>query len=48
LLSIPFDKIIILDDGEIVESGTHRELLSMDGYYTELYNLQLSEESTVN
>jgi ATP-binding cassette subfamily B protein len=48
LLSIPFDKIIILDEGEIVESGTHAELLSQDGYYAELYNLQLSEEATVN
>ena len=46
--SIPFDKIMILDDGEIVETGTHNELLSLDGYYTELYNLQLSEENTVN
>jgi ATP-binding cassette, subfamily B, multidrug efflux pump len=47
-LSIPFDKIIILDDGEIVESGTHSELLAADGYYAELYNLQLSEEQTAN
>ena len=43
-LSIKFDKIIILADGEIIESGTHAELLSKDGYYAELYNLQLSEE----
>lgn len=43
-LSIKFDKIIIFADGEIIESGTHEELLAKDGYYTELYNLQLSEE----
>ncbi len=43
-LSIKFDKIIILSEGEIVESGTHAELLAIDGYYAELYNLQLSEE----
>lgn len=43
--SISFDNIIILADGEIIESGTHDELLAKDGYYTELYNLQLSEEN---
>lgn len=47
-VSIPFDKIIILDEGSIVESGTHDELLAQNGYYTELYNLQLHEEETVN
>jgi ATP-binding cassette subfamily B protein len=47
-LSIPFDKIFILEDGEIVESGTHSELLAMDGYYAELYNLQLTEEKEAN
>lgn len=47
-VSIPFDKIIILDEGSIVESGTHDELLALNGYYTELYNLQLHEEETVN
>ncbi|MBV9961880.1 MAG: ABC transporter ATP-binding protein [Parafilimonas sp.] len=46
LLSLKFDKIIILQDGQIIESGTHEELLAMDGYYSELYNLQLSEEKT--
>lgn len=43
-LSIKFDKIIILSDGEIIESGTHAELLALNGYYAELYSLQLSEE----
>ncbi len=43
-LSIKFDKIIILSDGAIIESGTHAELLALNGYYAELYNLQLSEE----
>jgi ATP-binding cassette subfamily B protein len=47
-VSIPFDKIFILDDGAIVESGTHDELLAANGYYAELYNLQLHEEETVN
>jgi ATP-binding cassette subfamily B protein len=45
-LSIKFDKILILSDGEIIESGTHDELLAQEGYYAELYNLQLTEEKT--
>jgi len=44
--SIQFDKIIILADGEIAESGTHEDLLAKEGYYAELYNLQLSEEKS--
>ncbi|MCI8500820.1 MAG: ABC transporter ATP-binding protein [Oscillospiraceae bacterium] len=34
------DKIIILDGGKIVESGTHEELLGQNGYYREIYELQ--------
>ena len=48
LVSIAFDKIIVIDDGNIAESGTHEELLAKNGFYTELYNLQLSEEEAVN
>lgn len=40
------DKIIVLDDGEIIEQGTHNELLSLNGSYTELYNNQLLEEES--
>ena len=39
------DEIVVLHDGRIVERGTHAELLSMNGYYTELYNKQLIEEA---
>jgi ATP-binding cassette subfamily B protein len=39
------DEIVVLHDGEIVERGTHAELLAMSGYYTELYNKQLIEEA---
>ena len=33
------DRIIVLDKGEIVESGTHDELLSTNGKYSQLYNI---------
>jgi ATP-binding cassette, subfamily B, multidrug efflux pump len=38
------DRIAVLHDGQIVEYGTHEELIERDGYYTELYNKQLLEE----
>ena len=38
------DRIAVLHDGEIVEYGTHDELIERNGYYTELYNKQLLEE----
>ncbi|MBP9186243.1 MAG: ABC transporter ATP-binding protein [Bacteroidia bacterium] len=34
------DEIIVLDNGMIVERGSHRELLNTDGYYKKLYELQ--------
>ncbi|UHG91971.1 ABC transporter ATP-binding protein [Spirosoma oryzicola] len=38
------DQIIMLDDGEIVEQGTHEELLAKNGAYRELYEKQLQTE----
>ncbi len=35
-----FDKIIVLDDGKIVEQGTHKNLLELNGYYADMYNRQ--------
>ena len=37
------DNIIVLDHGEIVEQGSHEELLAMNGHYKELYEMQLEE-----
>lgn len=34
------DKILVMRDGDIVESGTHEELLAENGFYAELYNSQ--------
>jgi ATP-binding cassette, subfamily B, multidrug efflux pump len=38
------DRIAVLHDGRVVESGTHDELLALNGYYSDLYNKQLLEE----
>lgn len=38
------NKIVVLDLGEIVEMGTHNELLLKNGYYKNLYDMQFSEE----
>lgn len=34
------DLILVLKDGDVVESGTHQELLAQNGFYAELYNSQ--------
>lgn len=38
------DKIIVLDQGEIKEMGTHQQLLKANGYYKNLYDLQFTSE----
>jgi ATP-binding cassette subfamily B protein len=42
------DQIIVLDNGEIKENGTHQELLDLKGTYLELYEKQLLEEQEAN
>ena len=37
------DKIIVLENGKIIQEGTHKNLINIDGYYKELYNKQNSE-----
>ena len=38
------DEILILEEGKIIEKGTHSELLALNGYYKKLYVKQLSEK----
>lgn len=40
------DKIIVLDNGTIIESGTHSELLAQGGLYYELVSLQQFRKSS--
>ena len=39
------DKIIVIDDGQIIEQGTHEELLEQKGYYYNTLNAQKREDS---
>lgn len=41
------DMILVMKDGDIIESGTHDDLLDKEGFYAELYNSQFSEEAVV-
>jgi ATP-binding cassette subfamily B protein len=38
------DKIIVLDDGKIIQQGTHNQLITEEGYYKNLYEQQLLEK----
>jgi len=39
------DRIVVLADGEIVESGSHKELINQDGEYALLHRLQFNDET---
>jgi len=36
------DMILVMNEGDIVESGNHKELLELNGFYSKLYNSQFS------
>lgn len=40
------DRILVLREGDIVESGTHEELIALGGFYAELYNSQFEDLAT--
>ena len=39
------DLILVLKDGDIIESGNHEDLLAKGGFYAELYNSQFEQAS---
>lgn len=42
------DKILVLDQGVLVESGTHEELLTKGGFYARLHKMQFEKELAIN
>ncbi|HLG78465.1 MAG TPA: ATP-binding cassette domain-containing protein, partial [Ktedonobacteraceae bacterium] len=40
------DQILVLDEGKIVERGTHQQLLAYDGYYARLIQQQITDSET--
>ena len=40
------DLILVMRGGTIVEQGTHKELLAMEGFYAELYNSQFAAKAS--
>jgi len=42
------NKILVLDEGKVIEQGSHEELLNQEGFYKELYEKQLQGEESVS
>lgn len=43
-----FDKIVVMHDGKVVETGNHQSLLELNGLYAAMYNRQLEEDNVPN
>ena len=43
-----FDKIIVMNEGEVAEQGSHKELMVLNGIYSEMYNSQQISEMSAN
>jgi len=41
---LQFDLVVVMEDGKIIEQGTHQELMAKNGYYADLYNRQQFSE----
>ena len=41
------DEILYLNNGEIIERGSHAELVKLKGRYYELYNMQINPEMSI-
>ena len=39
------DLILVMRDGDVIESGTHEELMQRGGFYADLYNSQFEQAS---
>jgi subfamily B ATP-binding cassette protein MsbA len=42
------DKIVVMDQGEIIETGTHKELMAKSGRYALLYRMQFSDDGVTS
>ncbi len=43
--SMVYDRVLVLDEGQLLEQGTHDQLMSVDSYYREIYEQQLLAEA---
>ena len=41
------NNIIVLENGSIIQSGTHNQLISQNGYYKQLYNKQIIKKESI-